>query len=139
MAEKRPKAADRQEPTPDRRKWHYPDATEHPDELIYIHAPWCKSCGICYSVCPQGVIEADKAGRPVVAHPEKCVACYLCEILCPDMAVTVYKEPARKSKGDAGASAPESDVTGGVGGSAGPDEATAGERASAPAEETDDE
>jgi 2-oxoglutarate ferredoxin oxidoreductase subunit delta len=88
----------------DRRRWHYPGQDEHPDDEIYIHVPWCKSCGICYSICPQGVLEGDKAGSPVVAHPEKCVACYLCEILCPDMAVTVYKEPrarAKKSSDDA--------------------------------------
>jgi len=87
---------------PDRRKWRYPDQSEHPDDPIYIHAPWCKSCGLCYSLCPHGVLEGDKAGRPVVAHPEKCVACYLCEILCPDMAVTVHKKPRSKAAGDAG-------------------------------------
>jgi len=101
MAEKERSAAADAEPAPDRRKWHYPDASEHPDELIYIHAPWCKSCGICYSLCPHGVLEADKAGRPVVAHPERCVACYLCEILCPDMAVTVHKEPRARAAKDA--------------------------------------
>jgi 2-oxoglutarate ferredoxin oxidoreductase subunit delta len=97
---------------PDRRKWHYPSRDEHPDDEIYVHAPWCKSCGICYSICPHGVLEGDRAGRPVVAHPEKCVACYLCEILCPDMAVTIHREPRSKADRDAGgeaAAAGESD------------------------------
>lgn len=83
-------------PSPQRRKWRYPDASEHPDEEIYIHAPWCKACGICYAMCPHDVLEADKAGYPVVAHPERCVACYLCEVLCPDMAITVHREPSSK-------------------------------------------
>ena len=87
------------EPVPDRRRWHYPERSEHPDDEIYIYTPWCKSCGICYSLCPHGVLEGDKAGHPIVAHPEKCVACYLCEILCPDMAVTVHKKPRSKSSG----------------------------------------
>jgi 2-oxoglutarate ferredoxin oxidoreductase subunit delta len=83
----------------DRRKWHYPGKDEHPDEPIYIHAPWCKSCGICYSICPKSVLEADKAGRPVVARPEDCIVCYLCEMMCPDMAITVHKERAPKAAG----------------------------------------
>jgi 2-oxoglutarate ferredoxin oxidoreductase subunit delta len=94
-------------PAPDRRKWHYPDQSEHPDDEIYIHAPWCKSCGICYSICPKGVLEGDKAGRPIVAHPEECIACYLCEILCPDMAVTVHKKPRSKQAAGAGGKSDE--------------------------------
>jgi 2-oxoglutarate ferredoxin oxidoreductase subunit delta len=74
------------------RKWYYPGRDEHPDEDIYIHAPWCKSCGICYSICPKSVLDADKAGRPVVARPEDCIVCHLCEMMCPDMAITVHKE-----------------------------------------------
>ena len=78
------------------RKWRYPSREEHPDVEIYVHEPWCKCCGICYELCPAGVFEADKAGRPVLAHPEKCIACYLCEKLCPDMAITVHKERQKK-------------------------------------------
>jgi 2-oxoglutarate ferredoxin oxidoreductase subunit delta len=96
---------------PDRRRWHYPVASEHPDRDIYVHEPWCKSCGICYSICPRGVLEGDRAGRPIVVHPEKCVACYLCEILCPDMAVTVHKEPPSKAKKASG----EGEAAGGNG------------------------
>jgi 2-oxoglutarate ferredoxin oxidoreductase subunit delta len=74
------------------RQWRYPSADEHPDDEIFIYDKWCKSCGICYSVCPKAVLSSDKAGRPVVAHPEACIACGLCEVLCPDMAITVYKK-----------------------------------------------
>jgi 2-oxoglutarate ferredoxin oxidoreductase subunit delta len=78
--------------TPAERKWDYPGRDEHPDQEIFIYGPWCKSCGICYSMCPQGVLGSDKAGRPVVVNPEACTACCLCEILCPDFAITVHKE-----------------------------------------------
>jgi 2-oxoglutarate ferredoxin oxidoreductase subunit delta len=88
------------EPSPDRRQWHYPDASEHPDEEVYIHIKWCKSCGICYSMCPQGVFTSDKSGLPVVSNPEACTVCGLCEMLCPDMAITVHKK--RQKKADAG-------------------------------------
>lgn len=88
-----PKAA--QEPA---RRWNYPSAEDHPDEEIFVHRKWCKSCGICYSMCPKGVITADKAGRPIVARPGDCIVCGLCEVLCPDMAITVHK--TRKTNGE---------------------------------------
>lgn len=91
------------------RKWDYPAREDHPDDEIFIYGPWCKSCGICYSLCPQGVLTSDKAGRPVVSNPEACTACCLCEILCPDFAITVHKkrgggrsERADASEGDNG-------------------------------------
>ena len=87
----------------DRRKWRYPEQSEHPDTEVYVYEQWCKACGICYSLCPKGVLSADKAGKAVVTDPDACIACYLCEILCPDMAITVYKErkkPAGGKKGD---------------------------------------
>lgn len=80
------------------RRWRYPERSEHPDAEIFVYDKWCKACGICYEFCPVDVFASDKAGRPIVSHPEKCIACYLCEMLCPDMAITVYKE--RKKKGD---------------------------------------
>ncbi len=78
------------------RKWRYPSRDEHPDVEIFVYDEWCKCCGICYELCPAGVLEADKSGRPVVAHPEKCLACHMCEMLCPDMAITVYRERGKK-------------------------------------------
>ena len=87
---------------PPERKWNYPAREEHPGEEIFIHRQWCKSCGICYSMCPRGVLTSDKAGRPVVSDPELCIACGLCEILCPDMAITVYRERGGGAKGSKG-------------------------------------
>ena len=89
-------AEEAQRSSPDRRKWHYPDASEHAGESIYIHIPWCKSCGICYSMCPSGVFTSDKSGLPIVTNPDACTVCGLCEILCPDMAITVHKERPKK-------------------------------------------
>ena len=80
-----------------RRRWNYPDASEHPDDAVFIYEKWCKSCGICYSMCPHGVFTADKSGLPIVSNPSLCTACGLCEILCPDMAITVYKKPTVES------------------------------------------
>ena len=103
---------------PTDRKWRYPDRSEHPDVEIFVYDKWCKACGICYELCPAGVLEADKAGCPVVAHPEKCLACNLCEMLCPDMAITVYKErkkAAGKAEGEGGGSAAKTDDGGAEG------------------------
>ena len=96
MAEKETKSSP--EPSPDRRKWRYPEASENPEAVVFIYEKWCKSCGICYSMCPSGVFTSDKSGLPIVSDPDACTACGLCEMLCPDMAITVYKE--RRKKGD---------------------------------------
>jgi len=81
----------------DRRQWHYPDASEHPDDAVFIYEKWCKSCGICYSLCPHGVFTSDKSGLPIVSNADACTACGLCEILCPDMAITVQRVRPVKS------------------------------------------
>jgi len=89
------------------RAWRYPPRSEHPDAVIFIYDKWCKNCGLCYGLCPKGVLTSDKGGRPVVSNPDDCVACCLCEMLCPDMAITVYKEPTGKkgAKEDGGSRA----------------------------------
>ena len=86
-----------------KRAWRYPPRSEHADAEIFVYEAWCKACGICYELCPAGVLTCDKAGYPVVSNPDACTACYLCEALCPEMAITVYKERggARDSAGEA--------------------------------------
>jgi 2-oxoglutarate ferredoxin oxidoreductase subunit delta len=81
-----------------KRVWEYPSREEHPDAVVFIYDKWCKACGICYELCPRGVLTSDKAGKPVVTNPDACTACTICEMLCPDMAITVYKK--EKNKGD---------------------------------------
>lgn len=49
----------------------------------------CKSCGICYSLCPMYVLEPDEDGKPLAAHADKCILCKLCEYRCPDFAIRV--------------------------------------------------
>ncbi len=78
------------------RRWNYPSREEHPDRDVFVYQPWCKACGICIEFCPTKVFRADKTGHPVVEHPEECIVCNLCEMLCPDMAITIYKERAKK-------------------------------------------
>ena len=84
------------------RAWQYPSRSEHPDDEIFIYDKWCKCCGICYELCPAGVLSSDKAGKPIVVKPEACIACYLCERLCPDMAITVHKERPAKGRSSRG-------------------------------------
>ncbi|MBD3368368.1 MAG: 4Fe-4S ferredoxin [Candidatus Eisenbacteria bacterium] len=91
------KEASREQQKKQKRAWRYPSQSEHPGSEIYIHEDWCKNCGICYEMCPKGVLSCDPSGRPVVENPDACIACYLCEMLCPDMAITVHKERAGKS------------------------------------------
>jgi 2-oxoglutarate ferredoxin oxidoreductase subunit delta len=53
---------------------------------IFLH--WCKACNICIAFCPNKVLEPDREGKPVVAHPEKCTQCAICWLHCPDFAIT---------------------------------------------------
>ena len=54
-----------------------------------LNAAYCKSCGICYGLCPKQVLAADEEGRPVVVRAGDCVLCRLCEFRCPDFAIRV--------------------------------------------------
>jgi 2-oxoglutarate ferredoxin oxidoreductase subunit delta len=53
---------------------------------IFVH--WCKACNICIAFCPQKVLEPDRDGKPIIAHPEKCTQCAICWLHCPDFAIT---------------------------------------------------
>jgi len=62
-----------------------------PRGQVTVFGTWCKGCGICIEFCPQGVLEANGQGRPVVARPEACTACHWCDSHCPDMAIVVRR------------------------------------------------
>ncbi|MEN8188992.1 MAG: 4Fe-4S binding protein [Thermodesulfobacteriota bacterium] len=50
---------------------------------------WCKSCGLCSSLCKAKIILTGDSGRPYIDEMDKCVGCRFCEIHCPDFAITV--------------------------------------------------
>ncbi len=66
---------------------------------IVIDANRCKSCYLCVSTCPKGLIKkSDKTNRLgdyLVEFDDKnneCIGCAMCAKRCPDMAITaVYK------------------------------------------------
>ncbi len=64
---------------------------------IVIEPVYCKGCGLCINVCPNGLIAIgddinDKGYKfAVQTDASKCTACRLCAIMCPDSAITVFK------------------------------------------------
>ena len=48
----------------------------------------CKACNLCIAFCPTKVLEPDRDGKPVLAHPELCNQCEICWLHCPDFAIT---------------------------------------------------
>ncbi|HCI29184.1 MAG TPA: 4Fe-4S binding protein [Fervidobacterium sp.] len=58
---------------------------------VEIKYEWCKSCGICYHVCPTKTIINKELGKPVVLDHSKCIGCLVCENLCPDFAINIVE------------------------------------------------
>lgn len=64
---------------------------------IEIDSSLCKACGLCFDVCPLGLLRmgdklnATGAHYAVQSEPEKCIGCKMCAIMCPDIAISVYK------------------------------------------------
>jgi len=64
---------------------------------IEVKSEICKSCKLCFSACPKGLIGLgdklnSKGYHYAVQHnPEKCTGCKFCAIMCPDAAINVYK------------------------------------------------
>ncbi len=67
-------------------------------EMLVIYQKWCKSCGICYDLCPQGTLEADGEGKVYIKFPETCTGCKICELHCPDFAIMVTGNPRKAPK-----------------------------------------
>ena len=36
-------------------------------DMLVVYQKWCKACGICYDLCPQGTLDADEEGIELVA------------------------------------------------------------------------
>jgi len=62
-----------------------------PRGQVIIFGNWCKGCGLCAALCPVGVLEIDRDGRPIIIAAEKCTACHICDTHCPDLAIVVKR------------------------------------------------
>ncbi|MBR2835447.1 MAG: 4Fe-4S binding protein [Coriobacteriales bacterium] len=67
---------------------------------IVVDDRFCKGCGLCVDVCPQGIIELDhsritaKGYHPAhlpEANKSQCTGCSTCYVMCPDVAITVVR------------------------------------------------
>ena len=59
----------------------------------------CKGCGLCVTVCPNGVLAIAKTrlnakGYPPVEaiQPDKCIGCVSCAKICPDLVFHISKD-----------------------------------------------
>lgn len=59
------------------------------NETIKLKREWCKACGICYTLCPKGVLDKDEQGKVIVVKPEACSKCRICEDHCPDFVIKI--------------------------------------------------
>lgn len=75
-----------------------------PGAPVTVKSSWCKSCGICISVCPKNVLEFGHDGKAVPARPDDCILCQMCEMMCPDLAITVAVRAKAATAGKEGAS-----------------------------------
>ncbi len=67
-------------------------------DMLVIYQKWCKSCGICYDLCPQGTLDSDAEGKVYIKYPETCTGCKICELHCPDFAIMVVGSPRKAPK-----------------------------------------
>ncbi|NMC64271.1 MAG: ferredoxin family protein [SAR324 cluster bacterium] len=72
--------------------------------FIKVKEVYCKGCGLCVEVCPQGTLRLSnrltkKGYHPVELREDKCTACASCASVCPEAAITIIREiPASKLK-----------------------------------------
>jgi 2-oxoglutarate ferredoxin oxidoreductase subunit delta len=71
---------------------------------IEVNELYCKGCGLCVSVCPQGALELDqekltpKGYHPVTLVSDDCTGCGICAVICPDAALTVLREAVNRAE-----------------------------------------
>ena len=73
-----------------------PQEAPHLTGKLLFFPGWCKKCGLCIEICPEGALTQDADGNPVFSDPEKCKLCSLCWRICPDFAIV--KNPDSKEK-----------------------------------------
>lgn len=66
---------------------------------VKINQELCKSCGICYWVCPTKAIVEGKLSAPKFENPDACIGCKQCERLCPDFAIDVLEREGEEKNG----------------------------------------
>ncbi len=60
------------------------------ENTVEINDVRCRSCGICYDLCPEGVLApTDSLRKATVINMDSCTGCRLCEWQCTDWAITV--------------------------------------------------
>lgn len=69
-------------------------------DMLVIYQKWCKACGICYELCPQGTLAADLEGKVYIQFPDTCTGCKICERHCPDFAIMVTGNPRKAPKAE---------------------------------------
>jgi 2-oxoglutarate ferredoxin oxidoreductase subunit delta len=58
---------------------------------VNIDLKLCKSCGICYWVCPTHAIIKGELEAPKIESNDKCIGCMQCANLCPDFAINIVE------------------------------------------------
>jgi pyruvate ferredoxin oxidoreductase gamma subunit len=51
----------------------------------------CTRCGLCFVMCPDGAIQLDEGGYPVVDY-DHCKGCMICQRICPLQAINCQQE-----------------------------------------------
>lgn len=49
----------------------------------------CVGCGVCWVVCPKGVLTGKFRNKAMVVSQEQCMGCFSCQINCPYGAIRV--------------------------------------------------
>ena len=71
--------------------------SKYTGEFVIIE-DYCKSCGLCISVCPVDILKIStgktnfKGYDPVeVIDKDKCIGCESCSLICPETAINVKR------------------------------------------------
>lgn len=61
----------------------------------------CRRCGLCYRLCPEGVIRLTAQGIPEIDY-DHCKGCLICAAQCPARAIAVVAEERERESGGGG-------------------------------------
>ena len=78
-----------------------------PKGYVEINEVYCKGCGLCVAVCPQGALDlADRLTRlgyhPAFLKSDACTGCTNCAVVCPEAAIKVLRKIAVKDPAEEG-------------------------------------